>query len=146
MERFDGRPAPIVITGFNHNVRYKNILFHIQTEDSGQKNPHVITHLFIGGNIVSTTKTSYADIIRSDRLEEVVREIMQEQHKGMMKSLLRGDYDGHPLVRASLAKAAPSPPGPSSPAPGGAFGGDVLTDKSLDEVILDYLAGDSDKK
>ena len=35
--------------GFNNNVRHKGRVFHIQTEDSGIKHPHIITHLFADG-------------------------------------------------------------------------------------------------
>ena len=39
------------VTGFNHNIKHKGKLYHVQTEDSGVNNPHIITHLFVGGNI-----------------------------------------------------------------------------------------------
>jgi hypothetical protein len=82
-----------MVPGFNHNVKYRGRIFHCQTEDSGIGNPHIITHLFVGGNILATKKTSYADIVKTDRLEEVVSELMQEQHKEILKKLLSGQYD-----------------------------------------------------
>jgi hypothetical protein len=46
-------------------------MFHIQTEDSGIRHPHVITHLFAdGGRILKTTKTSYAEHIGQERLSD----------------------------------------------------------------------------
>ena len=33
------------ILGYNHNVRYRGLIFHVQTEDSGLMNPHLFTHL-----------------------------------------------------------------------------------------------------
>lgn len=80
--------------GFNHNIKYKGKIFHVQTEDSGTKNPHIITHLFEGGNILATKKTSYADIIQAENLPDIVRELMQEQHKSMLRNLINGAYDG----------------------------------------------------
>ena len=54
--------APSPLLGFNNNVRHKGRVFHIQTEDSGIRHPHIITHLFAdGGRILKTTKTSYAE-------------------------------------------------------------------------------------
>jgi hypothetical protein len=82
-----------MVPGFNHNVKYRGRVFHCQTEDSGISNPHIITHLFVGGNILATKKTSYADIVKSDRLEEVVVDLMQEQHKELLKKLLSGQFD-----------------------------------------------------
>jgi hypothetical protein len=44
------------ILGFNHNIRHRGVVFHVQTEDSGVDNPHLFTHLFHGGTILSTRK------------------------------------------------------------------------------------------
>jgi hypothetical protein len=49
-----------MLSGFNTNFRYRGVLFHVQTEDSGQQNPHVITHLFYGGNNIASDKQEYA--------------------------------------------------------------------------------------
>lgn len=132
-----------MIPGFNHNILHKGVLFHVQTEDSGVKNPHVITHLFVGGNIISTKKTSYDDIVKADKMEVVVREIMQEQHKDMMKKLKAGQFDGHPLVQAALNKGGVTESQAKEISKEEGFGNELISDKSLDEVILDYLAGDS---
>lgn len=118
-----------MVPGFNHNIMHKGRMYHIQTEDSGIKNPHIITHLFVGGNILSTKKTSYADILNSDHLEEVVREIMEEQHKSMLRELKRGVYD--PPEERAAASAVPE-----AAAPLAALDSEI----GLDEVILNYLA------
>jgi hypothetical protein len=82
------------LLGFNNNVRHKGKLFHIQTEDSGIRYPHVITHLFMdGGRILKTVKTSYAEHVKSERLAEVVRGLMKEQHKAMFIALRDGQFD-----------------------------------------------------
>ena len=47
------------ILGYNHNVRFRGIVFHVQTEDSGLLNPHVFSHLFHGGVILTTRKLVY---------------------------------------------------------------------------------------
>src|SRR5437879_2317147 len=38
--------------GFNNNLKYKEHEFHVQTEDSGLRLPHIITHLFADGGRV----------------------------------------------------------------------------------------------
>jgi len=164
-------PKMTMLPGYNHNIKYKGLIFHIQTEDSGINNPHIITLLFLGGNIIARKKVSYADIIKHERLQDVVRELMQEQHKQMLRELKDGVYDNHPLVRAELEKRgiAPAPPKeeakPKAPPPPPAeqvkekpatktidlkegeelkdediFGADLISNKSLDEVILSFLA------
>lgn len=80
--------------GFNNNVRHKGRVFHIQTEDSGIKHPHVITHLFAdGGRILKSTKTSYAEFLEDEELPKKVRALMQEQHKAMFIALRAGKFD-----------------------------------------------------
>jgi hypothetical protein len=82
-----------MVLGFNHNVMYKNEVFHVQTEDSGAKNPHIITLLYRGGVILCSKKTSYADIVGVDNLDTIVEELMKEQHKEMMRRLKSGEFD-----------------------------------------------------
>jgi hypothetical protein len=175
------RVSPAV--GFNHNIKHKGKMYHIQTEDSGLENPHIITHLFVGGNILASKKTSYADIVGAENLAQVVRELMEEQHKEMLRNLINGVYDDidsaygqqaqayqpgqihadgrNVQMQAGVAMpAAGAAPRPKSlppevlaarqgPAPAlrndGAetlFGEDLISEKSLDEVILSYLAED----
>ena len=52
-----------MLSGFNTNFRYRGVLFHVQTEDSGLENPHVITHLFHGGNIMASEKRDYSEFV-----------------------------------------------------------------------------------
>jgi len=194
--------AAVVVPGFNHNIKHKGRIFHIQTEDSGPKNPHIITHLFVGGNILASKKTQYADIVGQLEYEKTVRSMMEEQHKQMLRNLVNGVFDavdsapsyhldGPPPMNftavspatSSMAgdtafKGLPSQAKPaavefarpaggidvtSSPSPGTPpevtaardaavptpdskattiFGEDLISEKSLDEVILSYLAED----
>lgn len=86
--------APSPLLGFNNNVRHKGRVFHVQTEDSGVRHPHVITHLFMdGGRILKTTKTSYVEHLGSENMGEVVRKMMKEQHKAMFVALREGQFD-----------------------------------------------------
>jgi hypothetical protein len=82
-----------MVPGFNHNVKHKGTPYHVQTEDSGVDNPRIITHLFVGGNVIASKKTSYADIVGAENLAQVVRELMEEQHKEMLRNLISGVYD-----------------------------------------------------
>ena len=113
-----------MIVGFNHNVNYRGVGFHVQTEDSGPKNPQLVTLLYHGGIIIASQKTVYADILKVDNLDQVVEELAKEQHKGMLRRLTKGEFDqriaaqGIALESASGEKpaaAAPAEP-PKKPA------------------------------
>jgi hypothetical protein len=83
------------LLGYNNNVRHKNRVFHIQTEDSGVKHPHIITHLFMdGGRILKSIKRSYAEHVGADKMQDTVKQMMKEQHKAMFIALRDGQFDG----------------------------------------------------
>jgi hypothetical protein len=199
-----------MLSGFNTNFRYRGVLFHVQTEDSGLDNPHVITHLFHGGNIMVTVKQDYSDLLQSDGIEGSVKEMMEGQHKKILKQLSRGEHDGvicerlgadiflaekevgaeslrapsvteeeppsagaaalgltkKPAPAPSTARAPgtlppvamaqpgaraqaplPSPPQPeTTTALSRVFGDRVVSEKPLDEVVLDYLVENARKR
>lgn len=82
-----------MIVGFNHNINYKDVSFHVQTEDGGLNRPQLVTLLYHGGTIIASQKTSYADIVKVDNLDHVVEELAKEQHKGMLKRVTKGEFD-----------------------------------------------------
>lgn len=129
----------MMVVGFNHNVVYKGEMFHIQTEDSGIANPHIITLLYRGGTIISSKKTSYADIIKIENLEQVVEDLMKEQHKDMLRRLKAAEFDGRLFGSQSQASAAPATP--VTP-PQNASATTQKPTQSLDEIILEYLITD----
>lgn len=142
-----------MVVGFNHNIKYRGKTYHAQTEDSGADRPQVATHLFLGGNIIASKRTSYADVCGAENLPDVVRALMEEQHKEVLRNLVHGVYDDS-APRAGPARAfGPRPAAATRPAPpppleapvdpeDTLFGDDLISERSLDEVILAYLAGD----
>jgi hypothetical protein len=143
-----------MVVGFNHNIKYRGQTYHAQTEDSGPGRAQVVTHLFLGGNIVASKRTGYADIAAAENLSDVVRALMEEQHKEVLRNLVHGVYDHTALPRAPVREFAPSavPVPDPTPAPpvvekparpaDTLFGEDLISERTLDEVILAYLAGD----
>jgi hypothetical protein len=154
-----------MLSGFNTNVRHKGVLFHVQTEDSGRGHPHVITHLFYGGNILASEKQSYAHLLEeADDLEPQVKRLMDEQHGTMVEQLRGGVHDEVIRERLGLgsggasapaadatdppsatppAKAAPAKAPAAAPKPAAAARADSgeapERQRPLDEVVLDYL-------
>ncbi|MFO0736096.1 MAG: FHA domain-containing protein [Labilithrix sp.] len=80
--------------GFNNNVKYGGLVFHIQTEDSGLDKPHIITHLFAdGGRIIKSHKRIYANEVKRDDVAKYVRALMKGQHMEMALMLREGQFD-----------------------------------------------------
>jgi len=184
-----------MLSGFNTNFRYRGVLFHVQTEDSGRKNPHVITHLFYGGNIIASEKQRYSELLAEDELESAVKKLMEGQHKSILKQLSRGEHDhtieerlgsdifsvvpgtetesadsarvteeeppraATPTRSDSAIASEPTEPravtedpasAPASPEQATGlsrvFGDRVVSEKPLDEVVLDYLVENARKR
>lgn len=91
--------SPLV--GFNNNVRYRGIRFHIQTEDSGVARPHIITHLFAdGGRVIKTLRADYSEHVDHPDYRTTVQRMMRDQHKAMAHDLRKGAVD--PIIDALM--------------------------------------------
>jgi hypothetical protein len=103
-----------VITGFNTDVKYRGLVYHVQTEDKGEGNPLIETLIYKGGEILGSRRLPYADLVKPGDETGITR-LMEDQHKGMLLEVKRGRFDP---------------------------GGDrtILEDLSLDEIVLAYLA------
>ena len=100
--------APSPLLGFNNNFKHKGQVYHIQTEDSGVKHPHIITHLFAdGGRILKSIKTSYASVVGDATMADVVRAMMKEQHKAMIVALRDGQFDPGGAREVTLPTTGP---------------------------------------
>lgn len=115
-----------MLPGFNHNIRYRDRVYHVQTEDNGISNPSLFTQLFHEGRVLAVERNSYQDILgenldRKTR-DERIKAKMQEQHKRLLKNLIQGEYDDRiamflgpsPLVgaevEATTSESAYEPP------------------------------------
>lgn len=114
-------PPPML--GFNNNVRHRGRVFHIQTEDSGIKRPHIFTHLFgDGGRILKSVRTDYSEHVGSAEMGATVKRLMKEQHKAMFIALRAGELDDAieaafgPLPRSQTPAPTPKEEAEASPA------------------------------
>ncbi len=126
-----------MLVGYNTNVTYKGTVYHIQTEDSGIKNPVIITLLYLKGTILSSKKISYAQFAGSHDYKEKVRELMKEQHKNMIRELISGKLTGE---SPPAPKEEPEPVRPKDTEETKEdAAGSTHTVKSLDDILIDYI-------
>jgi hypothetical protein len=104
-----------VITGFNTDVKYKGVIYHVQTEDKGTTNPLIETLIYRGGEILGSRRLPYSDLIKAPGDEAAITKLMEDQHKGMIMEIKRGRFE------PTSDKTA-------------------IEDLSLDEIVLAYLA------
>ena len=103
-----------MITGFNTDVKYRGVVYHVQTEDKGTANPLIETLIYKGGEILGSKRLPYGDLVQGAD-EPAITRLMEDQHKNVIMDVKRGRYD---------AEAANT----------------MLEDLSLDELVLAYLA------
>ena len=120
-----------MLVGYNTNISHKKKVFHVQTEDSGQDNPVIITLLYHQGAILASKKTSYKHLLKETDLKERVRKLMQEQHKQMIRELISGTHGGQGPKKELNENAADEPIEESEPV--------ERLSNSLDDVLLNYI-------
>lgn len=109
-----------MITGHNTDVEYRGQTYHVQTEDKGLKNPVIETLVYMKGHILGSRRSTYADVLERGGGEKEIQERLEAQHKRVLLEVRGGKYD------------------PDGPPP---FGESLISKRSLDEVVLDYLRG-----
>jgi hypothetical protein len=120
-----------MLVGYNTNISYKGDTYHIQTEDSGVKNPVIVTLLYSKGAILASKKTGYSHIIENPEYKEKVKRLMKEQHKEMIKDLLAGKYTGEYTAKG-VSEEPVEQPGEEPKVK------DQIT-RSLDDILLNYI-------
>jgi hypothetical protein len=80
-----------MLSGFNHTIRFRGKVYHVQTEDGGKDNPQIITHAFQGGAILDSVRTSYDDLLDRANWQADLKDRMKAQHLEEIRRLMAGD-------------------------------------------------------
>jgi hypothetical protein len=70
-----------VITGFNTDIEYDGVVYHVQTEDKGLGSPLILSLVYAGGAILASKRSRYEDLIEAGFNEEVLTERLKRQHR-----------------------------------------------------------------
>jgi hypothetical protein len=134
-----------VITGFNTDIKHNEKVYHIQTEDKGLQNPYIESLVYVGGEILASKKTSYAEQASASVDEKWIGSLMEQQHRTMIAAIKRGRFD----VVADVTKSTQRPtmsapmPGPTRVEPPPLV---IDEERTLDQVIIDYLASEAESE
>ena len=124
-----------MITGFNTDIKHNDKVYHIQTEDKGLQNPYIESLVYVGGEILASKKTSYAEQAKSGVDEKWIGSLMEQQHRTMIAAIKRGRFDS-PADATKITSGV----GKTLEVPADA----IDEDKTLDQVIIDYLASEAE--
>jgi hypothetical protein len=70
-----------VITGFNTDIEHDGVVYHVQTEDKGLDSPIILSLVYVGGTILASKRSPYADLIEQGFSDEALSERLKRQHK-----------------------------------------------------------------
>ena len=70
-----------MITGFNTDIEHDGVVYHVQTEDKGLDSPIILSLVYVGGTILASKRSPYADLIEEGFSDEVLAERLKRQHK-----------------------------------------------------------------
>ena len=113
-----------MIVGFNTDIKYRDEVFHVQTEDKGENNPTVETLVYHNGEILVSRRIAYGHLTKKTDARKRIKDMMKTQHDQVIGELKGGKF----LHLLSLETQA-------------------VDDLPLDEMVLDYMSNqDSPKK
>ena len=133
----------MVLTGYNTDIEHGGTTYHVQTEDKGRSNPVVESLVYARGEILYSRRTSYQDLVDQNVDSDAIATLMERQHHTISEAIRRGRLEslGDESIEAgddddtSISRDREEGVPPD---------GEIAEDKgepTLDQVILDYLAG-----
>ena len=109
-----------MVTGFNTDVEHEGRIYHVQTEDKGTGNPTIESLVYRGGEILAAVRSSYADLKSKGFDEAEIARRIEGQHNQVLADVRAGKFE----VRKARV-----------------FGEGIITPRSFDEVVLEFLRG-----
>ncbi|HEY7215590.1 MAG TPA: hypothetical protein VIC28_13250 [Thermoanaerobaculia bacterium] len=154
-----------MITGYNTDVRHREVVFHVQTEDKGVSNPFIESLVYVGGQVLATRRASYAEILAEGKDEKEIIALMDHQHRTMIAAIRHGKLDArlaeleagrrtgaHAAVEAPRVRPPTGwvPVSPAASATGeravAVPAAAARVERTLDQVILEYLTSEADQE
>lgn len=93
-----------MITGFNTDIEYEGVTYHVQTEDKGVATPLILSLVYDRGTILASKRSPYDDLIAAGFDEKVLTERLQKQHKLMCAAVRAGRIED--LKRMTMKESA----------------------------------------
>ncbi len=92
-----------MITGFNTDIVYEGVTYHVQTEDKGLDTPLILSLIYDRGTILASKRSPYNDLLE-DFDENVLSERLQRQHKLICAAIKAGRIED--LKRMTMKNSA----------------------------------------
>ena len=130
-----------MLTGYNTDIDFQGVTYHVQTEDRGTTNPLIESLVYVKGEILATRRTEYANLLEAGANPPAIQILMERQHRNIVDAIRTGRIDlvTEPPV-GDEADTTVTRKSPLAGKLGGPIDAAKLSQKTLDEVIADWLA------
>lgn len=82
-----------MITGFNTDIEFEGVTYHVQTEDKGLSTPIILSLVYDRGTILASKRLPYDDLLENGFDENQLTERLQRQHRLMCAAIQAGRID-----------------------------------------------------
>ena len=79
-----------MITGYNTDVEFDGVTYHVQTEDKGLAKPMILSLVYDRGTILASKRLPYDDLLEGDFDEDVLAARLARQHKLICAAIQAG--------------------------------------------------------
>lgn len=138
-----------MISGYNTDVRHGDVVFHVQTEDKGEGNPLIESLVYVGGQVLAAKRSSYAEALAEGQPMQAIAKKMEVQHRRVIAAIRSGKFaekarqlmGGAATTTTAVAASKTAPVTETVKA-------EVQSadpNRTLDQVILEYLTNEADQ-
>lgn len=138
-----------MLTGFNTDISYEGVVYHVQTEDKGPENPMLLSLVYVRGEILAAKRTYYGKDLESGQTLDDIQKKLEKQHKAILALINRGrvneliEMRGHSAA-THAALPEPPPPPPLPPPPPAFSGRPAGVTEFLSPLLLESLQQNDD--
>ncbi|MBL0241017.1 MAG: hypothetical protein IPQ00_10660 [Chloracidobacterium sp.] len=101
-----------MIAGFNTDIEFDGVVYHVQTEDKGLPSRKIISLVYDGGTILASKRTNYEDLPTGALDETAVAERVQKQHTLICAAIRAGRLEDLKAMTAKASAARSADPAP----------------------------------
>lgn len=79
-----------MITGYNTDIEFEGVTYHVQTEDKGLAKPIILSLVYDRGTILASKRLPYDDLLEGDLDEEALAARLHRQHRLICAAIRAG--------------------------------------------------------
>ena len=101
-----------MITGYNTDIEFEGVTYHVQTEDKGVAKPIILSLVYDRGTILASKRLPYNDLLEGELDEELLAARLHRQHKLICAAIQAGRIEDlrKMTLRESVVAAEASKP------------------------------------